>query len=61
MRGREVGAADLYPVGTSMGDIARNEFADFIAEDPDYYTDKTVEAEFAASARVLPCAERLLG
>jgi hypothetical protein len=60
-REREQDEGVLYPAGTSLAEIARAEFADFIDEDPDYYTDATVLAEFEASARVLPCAAALIG
>lgn len=45
-----------YPAGTTLLEIAKNELADFIDEDPEYYDDETVISVFEGDARILPCA-----
>jgi hypothetical protein len=46
-----------YPEGSTMLDIANEEFSDFIQEDPDYYTPSQVLADFEGCSRVLPCTK----
>jgi hypothetical protein len=52
---------DTYEAGTTLLDIARREWGDFVAEDPDYYDDDTLLADFSVNATVLPCAAGLIG
>lgn len=60
---RTPGARDAmtYDDGTTIAQIAATEFADFIYEDPDYYTPARTTTDFLHSATILPCAKSRLG
>ena len=57
---KERGNRASYPEGTSLLDIAKAEFADFIDEDPEYYDDAKVKEDFDSTTKVLPCARGLI-
>jgi hypothetical protein len=49
---------DVYPVGTTILEIARREWADFV---DDYEDDQDLADSFSVDCQILPCVSKLLG
>jgi hypothetical protein len=51
------GYVPRLPTAGSLFDMAKEEYADLIAEDPECFDDETVLAAFESVTKILPCAQ----